>query len=89
MAVVTVTVKTVPTRLLVANDKRKVYSIHNDSTVNVYVGYDKEVATSGPKRGILVRPNGGAIEDEFHKGEVWAIAEAETEVTVVEVSEGE
>ena len=89
MAVFTVAVKTVPTRILVANPKRKVYSIHNFSSVDVYVGYDNKVSTSGFHKGVRIAANGGGCEDEWHKGEVWAIANSETEVTVVEVSEGE
>ena len=89
MAVITVKVKTVPTRLLVANPKRIGFMIINDSSVDVYVGFDKGVATSGPKKGVPIKANGGFWAYEWHKGEVWAIASTETEVTVVESSEGE
>ena len=89
MAVFTVDVKTTPTRILVRNPDRKVYSVHNFSSVNVFIGYDNKVSTSGFHKGVKVAANGGGAEDEWHKGEVWAIASSNTEVTVVEVSEGE
>jgi len=89
MSVVTITVGTTPQRILVANPDRVVYSILNFSSNDVYIGYDKNVSTTGKTKGILVKANGGGMEDEYHKGEVWAIATAETEVTVVEVSRGE
>ena len=89
MAVFTVEVGTTPTRILVANPQRKVYSIHNFGSVDVYIGYDNKVSTTGFHKGVKIAANGGGAEDEWHKGEVWAIAPSATEVTVVEVSEGE
>jgi len=89
MGVVTLTVKTVPTRLLVSNPDRIAFMIINDGTTDVYVGFDSEVATSGVKKGVKVAANGGFWAYEFHKGELWAIATAETEITVVESTKGE
>jgi len=89
MPVVTVTVKTTPTRLLVANPKRIAFMLINDSAYDVYVGFDKNVSTTGKTKGVLLAANGGVWAYEFHKGEVWAIATNQTEITVVESSEGE
>ena len=89
MGVVTVDVLTKPTRLLSRNPKRVVYTIINDSSVDVYVGFDKNVSTTGKTKGILVASGGGVWSDEFHKGEVWAIASSQTQVTVVETTKGE
>jgi len=89
MAVITVTVGTKPTRLLVANPRRRFWAVINASTTDVYIGHDSSVSTTGTHKGIVVKANGGMYGDEFHKGEVWAISTAETEVTVIEVSEGE
>jgi len=89
MGVITVKVKTIPTRLLVANSKRIGFMIINDSSVDVYVGFDNQVSTTGAKKGVPIKANGGFWAYEWHKGEVWAIAPSETEITVVESSEGE
>jgi len=89
MGVVTLKVHTTPTRLLVANPKRINFMIINNSTTNVFVGFDNTVETSGYKKGVQISANGGFWSYEYHKGEVWAIASEETEVTVVESSEGE
>jgi len=89
MPIRTVAVKTTPTRLLARNPDRVVYSVVNDSTVDIFISYDKNVATSGAYKGVKIMANGGSCEDEHHKGEVWAISTSETEVTVVEVSKGE
>lgn len=89
MPVVTITVGTTPKRLLSRNPDRVVYSIINEGSYNAYIGYDKNVSTTGKTKGIKLAANGGGMEDEWHKGEVWAIAEGETELTVVEVSKGE
>ena len=89
MGVVTVDVGTKPTRVLARNPKRVVYTLINDSAYDVYVGFDKNVATTGKRKGILLAANGGIWSDEFHKGEVWAIASTQTQITVVETTEGE
>ena len=86
MGVVTVTVQTKPTRLLSINPKRVNYTLFNDSSTNVYIGFDKNVSTTGKTKGIRLAAGGGYISDEHHKGEVWAIASSATEVTVVEVT---
>ena len=86
--VVTVTVRTTPTRLLVHNDKRVVYTILNEGDYDVYVGFDKNISVSGSSKGIKVSAHGGVWSDEYHKGDVWAVASTETEVTVVETSKG-
>ena len=87
MAVLTLTVSTKPIRLLVSNPKRKFWAVINAGTVDVYVGHDSNVSTTGKTKGIPVKANGGMYGDEFHKGEVWAVADTQTEVTVIEVSE--
>jgi len=89
MAVITLEVGTTPKRLLSANPGRVVYTLINEGSYNAYVGFDKNVSTTGKTKGIKLAPNGGGMEDEFYKGEVWAIAEGNTEITVVEVSEEE
>ena len=89
MGVITVKVKTTPTRLLTANPKRAAFMIINSSGTDVYVGFDSQVSTTGIKKGVLVGANGGYWAYEYHKGEVWAIASSETEITIVESSEGE
>ncbi len=89
MAVLTLSVGTKPVRLLVANPKRKFWAVINAGSIDVYVGHDSQVSTTGKRKGIPVKANGGMYGDEYHTGEVWAIAPSETEVTVVEISEGE
>ena len=74
----------IPRRILPANPKRICYTIRNDSSVDVYIGKDSRVSTSGFFRGFKVDAGGGTLEDEFHKGEVWAIAESDCEITVNE-----
>jgi len=73
-----------PRRILTKNENRKAFTIKNDSTEPIYFGHDSSVATSGYKQGYKVDPGGGSVEDEFHKGEVWAIAGANVWITVVE-----
>jgi len=73
-----------PTRVLSANPTRLSYSVKNDGAAIVYRGYDRGVAVAGPNQGYLIAVGGDAIEDEFHKGEVWLIAAADTNVTVEE-----
>jgi len=89
MAVSNIEIKTTPTRILVSNPKRIAFMVINDSTVDVYVGYDKNVSTTGKTKGVPIKPNGGYWAYEFHKGELWAIADSETDLIVVENSEGE
>jgi len=89
MGVTTIEVGTTPKRLLSANPGRVVYSLINEGNYNAYVGFDKNISTTGKSKGIKLSANGGGMEDEFYKGEVWAIAEGNTEITVVEVSEEE
>ena len=89
MGVVTVDVLTKPTRILSANPKRIAFMLINDSSVDVYVGFDKNISTTGPTKGVLLAANGGVWAYEFHKGELWAIASSATEITVVESTEGE
>jgi len=86
MSIRLVTVRTTPTRLLASNPDRAVYSIQNFSSQDIYVGYDSNVATSGANTGAKLTANGGLLEDEFHKGEVWAIASSNAQVVVIEVN---
>jgi len=84
------TVKTVPltanipSKLLPKNKARKCYTVKNDSAYNIFVGHDSGVATTGFRQGLLVAAGGGNIQDEFWRGEVWAICEATVVVTVAE-----
>jgi len=89
MAVLTVKVSTTPQRILVANPKRVVYVLINTGANEAFIGHDKDVSTSGTKKGIPLGANGGVWADEYYKGEVWAIASGDTEICVVEVSEEE
>jgi hypothetical protein len=77
-------VANVATRVLSPNTHRTSYSVKNDSIVVVFRGYDRSVAVAGPNQGYLIAAGGDAIEDEFHKGEVWLIAAAGCNVTVEE-----
>jgi hypothetical protein len=77
-------VANLPTRVLAPNPHRLSYSIKNDGAVNIYRGYDRSVATSGTNQGYLIAAGGDALEDEFHKGEVWLVTPAGTNVTVEE-----
>jgi len=89
MGVITLEVGTTPKRVLSANPGRVVYNLINEGGYDAYVGFDKNVSTTGKTKGIKLTANGGGMEDEFYKGEVWAIAEGNTEITVVEISEEE
>ena len=85
MPVWTIEVSTQPKRVLSKNPNRLTYAILNTSATNVYVGFDSSVTYSGERRGIPVLANGGFWQDEYHKGDVYVVAEADTEVTVIEV----
>ena len=89
MGVITVDVGTTPKRILSANPKRIAFMLINNSEYDIYVGFDKDVSTTGKKKGVLIAANGGCWAYEFHKGELWAIATGEAELTVVESTEGE
>jgi len=66
------------------NPKRICISVKNDSAANVYYGHEEGVSTSGYRQGWLIDPNGGSLEDEFHKGEVWLISPSSVSVTILE-----
>ena len=89
MAVVTVSVGTTPKRILSANPKRIAFMLINNSSYDIYVGFDKNVSTTGKTKGVLIASGGGVWAYEYHKGEVWAIATGDAELTVVESTEGE
>ena len=89
MGVITVQVGTTPKRILSRNDKRISFMLLNASSYNVYVGFDKNVSTTGKSKGVLLAAEGGCWAYEYHKGEIWAVAEGDAEITVVESSEGE
>lgn len=75
-----------PVLALGRNPRRIVWSLLNASDTPIYFGYDSSVSTSGRSMGWKVDA-GGAIEDEFHKGEVWIIcSQDDKQVTLVEVS---
>jgi len=74
----------IPRRVIIANPKRICYSIRNDSLVDVFVGKTSRVKTAGFWQGFKVDKEGGTIEDEFHKGEVWAIAPSDCVITINE-----
>jgi len=89
MPVFTVDVGTTPKRILSANPKRIAFMIINDSGYDVYVGFNKDVATSGVNKGVVIAANGGCWAYEYHKGELWAVASGNAEITIVESTEGE
>jgi len=89
MPVFVIDVDTTPKQILPRNDKRIAYTLFNGSSVNVYIGRDQSVSTSGSKKGVPLYANGGMIEDDKYKGPVWAVAEAKTEIHVIEDVEGE
>jgi len=66
------------------NELRRCLTIRNDSTEPVYYGHTSSVRTTGTLQGIKIDPNGGSLEDEFHKGEVWLIAAAAASVSIIE-----
>jgi len=65
-------VANVPQRVLKKNPLRKSFTIDNVSTADVYWSPYSWVATSGFRKGFLVRAASSA-ENEWHKGEVWLI----------------
>jgi len=71
-------------KVMKKNPYRRSITIKNDSASNVYYGHHHNVATSGFRQGFLIPPNGGTMEDEFHKGEVWLIAAAAVSVSIIE-----
>jgi len=71
-------------KVMARNPNRASLSIKNDSAVNVYYGHSSGVATTGRRQGILVDPNGGALEDRWHKGDVYLIAPSDCNVTLIE-----
>jgi len=77
-------VSTRPLRVLLANPNRADFSIINESSEDVYVGYAMDVSTLGFSTGIPVKASGGSMEDKFHRGEVWVVANADTTVTAIE-----
>lgn len=77
-------VGTTATVILPANQNRTSYNLQNESTTDVYIGFDQNVATSGEKQGFNLRASGGSAEEEFHRGEVWGIASSAVSITVNE-----
>lgn len=74
-------------KVLEGNDDRIVWSAINISDTDVYFGYDDLVATSGDRKGVLVAANGGSIEDEHSKDDVYVICTASgKEVNMVETA---
>ena len=89
MPVITLDVGTEPKRVLVRNPDRIAFMIINDSANDVYIGFDKNVSTTGKTKGVLVAANGGVWAYEFHKGELWAVSTGTAEITIVESTKGE
>ncbi len=74
----------VPKLVLLANPDRAEYSVINESSVDVWIGYTNLVTASGFSTGIPVLANGGSIEDRWHKGEIWIVSNLPTTVSIVE-----
>jgi hypothetical protein len=71
-------------KVISKNPKRISFSIRNDSGSAVYYGKNRSVSTSGYFQGIKIDPNGGAIEDDSYKGDVYLISASAISVTIVE-----
>lgn len=85
MAVREIEIGTTPKRVLVRNERRLLYAVINESSVDVYLGFSSTLATSGESKGIKISANGGYYIDPAHKGEVWLIAPSATKVTLIEL----
>jgi len=71
-------------RIIAQNPKRVSFSIRNDSGSAVFYGKHRGVAVSGYFKGTQIDANGGALEDEFYKGDVFAISASGVDITVIE-----
>jgi len=89
MGVITLQVGATPKRLLANNPNRINFMLINNGSYDAYIGFDSNVSTTGKSKGVLLAANGGVWSYEFHKGEVWAVATGDTEITIVESTEGE
>jgi len=71
-------------RVASANPNRICISIQNESSADVYYGHDAGVSISGPSQGFKIRANGGFLEDEFYKGDVYLISSQAVTVVIAE-----
>lgn len=63
--------------ILSLNPSRLEYHVqNNDTTVEIFHGFDPQVAVAGSNRGTRLIPITGFLRNEHHKGEVWVIAAA-------------
>lgn len=75
-------------RIIPNNPFRLAYTVRNDSASSVYIGRNRDLATSGYKQGMLLTASGGSVSDDDWKGEVWAISGSAVNITVIEDVEG-
>ena len=86
MPVREIEISTLPKRVFAENKNRVLYAVINESSVDVYLGYDSGVTTSGESKGIKISANGGYYIDPAWKGEVWLVAPSNTVVTILEIT---
>jgi len=75
-------VANVPARLLPAGKKTRKISVYNDSASDIYISELQNVTTSGNNIGILIRANGGSLDDEPWPEELWAISAGSVSIVV-------
>jgi len=71
-------------KVLKKNPLRKSFTIDNVSTADVYWSPYPWVATTGFRKGFLVRAASSA-ENEWHKGEVWIISGSTVDIEMEEM----
>lgn len=77
-------ITTEPQRILDANPERKYLLMVNTTITTVYLGFDNNIDTATPQ-GIPLASSGGSYEPlKTPKGEVWAVAAADTTIQVAE-----
>lgn len=74
-------VANVPARIFAASKKKRKISIYNDSTSDIYIAELQNVAVNGNNVGILIRANGGSLDDESWPDELWAISAGTVNIT--------
>lgn len=58
-------------RGLQKNDDRISWSTFNDVGADVFYGFNQNITNSGRKRGRVIELDGGSVNDEKSKGEIW------------------
>jgi len=71
-------------KVLKKNPLRKSFTIDNVSAADVYWSPYPWVATTGFRKGFLVRAASSA-ENEWHKGEVWLISDSTVDIEMEEM----